>query len=167
MNLISLNLSRLYNFFVILFSRNWRLRVDRLNYYRYWRFSNAYLVIQFKVFNAIWFRIGNISGTDFNKPIVLNLSQINEDEILLEFFAVCQKWTCLIDLKKEASMNSEPFKTKINNVYKATLTIPDSKINLSDINFIRHKHKLHQENFVIQNHSIKTEFPHFNIEEHI
>lgn len=167
MSFVRINLNRLYNFFVILFSSNWRLRVDRLSYYRYWRFSNAYLVIDFKVSNAIWFRLGNANGADFNKPIVLNLYQINDDKILLEFFGVLQKRSCLIDLKKVASLNSETFKTEIINDNEASLTIPVSKIHSSDIYCINHKPQIHQKDFVIKNHNIRTELSHFNIEEHI
>jgi hypothetical protein len=167
MSLVRFHLYRLFNFFIILFRRKRRLSVNGLNYFRYWRFSNAYLVIDFKASNAIWFKIGNLSGTDFNKPIVLDLNKINEEKLLLQFFGVFQKIGYLIYLKKDASLNSKDFKTDIKDVYKASFAIPDSKIHLSDINCIRNKPQLHQEQIMIQNHNIRVKLSHFNIEEHI
>jgi hypothetical protein len=167
MSIVRFNLSRLYNFFIILFRRKKKLSVNSLYYFRYWRFSNAYVVLDFQVSNAIWFRLGNLSGTKFNKPIVLNLNQINEDQLILEFIGLFQKRSCTIDLRKEASLNSGGFRTEIKHIHKVSVSIPDSRVHISDVNCIRYKPHLSQKHIQIQNQNLRIKLFHFNIEEHI
>ncbi len=167
MSIARFNLSRLYNFFIILFRRKKKLSVNSLYYFRYWRFSNSYMVLDFHVSNAIWFRLGNLYGTKFNKPIVLNLNQINEDHLLLEFIGLFQKRSCTIDLRKEASLNSGDFRTEIKHIHKVSVSFPDSRVHVSDVNCIRYRPHLSQKNIQMQNHNLGIKLFQYNIEEHI
>lgn len=100
----------------ILFKRRKKLEKISFDYYRNWYFNNAYLVIDFRFKNMIWFKIGKFKSFDFSKPIILNLENITTDTINFEVFGFFQKQLYEINLNKEAEMNTIAFKTKIDNI---------------------------------------------------
>lgn len=100
----------------ILFKRKTKLEKISFEYYRKWHFDNAYLFVDFKFKNAVWFRIGNYKSNDFSKQIILDLENIHTDTIHFEVFGFFQKQLYEINLNKQAKINTQSFKTKINNL---------------------------------------------------
>lgn len=113
--------------FVIFFKRSRKLKKITLKYYRVWRFNNAYLIIDIKFKNAVWYKIGGIQKTDFNYPLVLNLKNIEADTLQLEVNGFWQQKVFLINLAKEAELNTQYFSTKINKI-KELMIVRQNKL---------------------------------------
>lgn len=125
-----LKVSRL---FCILFKRRKRIEKISFGYYQNWQFENAYLVVDFKFKNAVWFRIGNFKSYDFSKQIVLDLENIHTDTINFEVFGFFQKQVYEISLNKEAQINTQSFKTAIHNINTVELEQQKTKICTPEI----------------------------------
>lgn len=125
-----LKVSRL---FCILFKRRKRIEKITFGYYQNWQFENAYLVVDFKFKNAVWFRIGNFKSYDFSKQIVLDLENIHTDTINFEVFGFFQKRVYEISLNKEAQINTQSFKTVIHNINTVELAQQMTKIRTPEI----------------------------------
>ena len=100
----------------ILFKRRKKLEKISFGYYQKWHFDNAYLFVDFRFKNAVWFRIGKFESCDFSKQIVLDLGNIQTDTVLFEVFGLFQKQVYEINLNKETRINTQPFKTTISNI---------------------------------------------------
>ncbi len=125
-----LKVSRL---FCILFKRRKRIEKITFGYYQNWQFENAYLVVDFKFKNAVWFRIGKFKCCDFSKQLVLDLENIHTDTIYFEVFGFFQKKVYKISLNKEAQINTQSFKTVIHNINTVELAQQMTKISTPEI----------------------------------
>ena len=146
---------------LLLFKPNKKLKNISFNYLRNWHVDNAYLIIDFKFKNAIWFKIGKFKSTDFNHPLALNLQVIHSDVLEFEVYGFLQKQTILIQLSKELKINTEVFKTKILTINNITL-IPNktlvkeskvkTKITMSDLRPRKLSIEINHSNFKIQDY---------------
>ncbi len=123
---------RVVKTFFIFFKRSRRLKKVTLSYYRFWRFSNAYLVIDIKFKNAVWYKIEGIQKTDFSHPLVLNLKHIKADSLQLEVFGLWQKKIFLIKLAKEAELYTQRFSTKINKIKELMIVRQNKLVAIPD-----------------------------------
>ena len=114
--LVKFQLIKVGKLLIIFFKRKKQLKKISFDYYRKWHFDNAYLFVDFKFKNAVWFRIGNYKSNDFSKQIILDLENIHTDTIHFEVFGFFQKQLYEINLNKQAKINTQSFKTKINNL---------------------------------------------------
>ena len=156
-----LKVSRL---FCILFKRRKRIEKITFGYYQNWQFENAYLVVDFKFKNAVWFRIGNFKSYDFSKQIVLDLENIHTDTINFEVFGFFQKQVYEINLNKEAQINTQPFKTKIDNINIVELVqqntrtrIPKIGLHIADPTFVFEKIAVKPQNIQINYQTFKIQ----------
>mgnify|MGYP001317789106 CR=1 FL=1 len=113
--LVKFQLIKFGRLLTILFKRRKNLEKTSFGYYQKWHFDNAYLFVDFKFKNAVWFRIGNYKSHDFSTQIVLDLENIQTGTVLFEVFGFFQKQVYEINLNKEAKINTQSFKIKINN----------------------------------------------------
>ena len=148
----------------ILFRRRRKLEKISFGYYQKWHFDNAFLFVDFKFKNAVWFRIGNYKSYDFSKPIILNLENIQTDTINFEVFGFFQKQVYKIALNKEAQINTQPFKTKIDNInivelvqQKTRTRIPKIGLHIADPTFVFEKIAVKPQNIQINYKPFKTQ----------
>jgi len=120
--------------FTILFKRRRRIEKLYFGYYQKWYFDNAYLFIDFKFKNAVWFKIGKFKSVDFSKQIVLDLENIHTNTIDFEVYGFFQKQVYTINLNKEANIDSQSFKTKIDNINTVELV---DQLTITTIPLIR------------------------------
>lgn len=127
----------------ILFKRKKKLEKISFGYYQKWHFDNAYLFVHFKFRNAVRFRIGNYKSYDFSKEIVLDLENIQTETVLFEVFGFFQKQVYEINLNKVNRINTQPFKTKIDNInivelvqQKTRTRIPKIGLHIADPTFV-------------------------------
>ncbi|MBE7510443.1 MAG: hypothetical protein HS118_09635 [Bacteroidia bacterium] len=118
---------------IILFKRRKKLEKISFGYYQKWHFDNAFLFVDFNFKNAVWFRIGNYKSNDFSKQIVLDLENIHTDTIPFEVFGFFQKQVYEINLNKEAKIETQSFKTKINNLNTFKLSKQNIKAQIPKI----------------------------------
>lgn len=137
---------RIGKLLAILFKKNKRLQKLSFEYYQNWQFENAYLVVDFNFKNAVWFRIGKFKSFDFSKPIILNLENIQSDTIIFEVFGFFQKQVYEINLNIETRINTQPFKTKIDNInivelvqQKSRTRMPKIGLHIADPTFVFEK----------------------------
>lgn len=102
--------------FTILFSRERRLQVFDLSYYRNWHTENSYLVVHILCNNAVYFKIGSYKSFDFKRPIVLNISKFNSHSVFVKIYGFSQTSLCEIKLNREIQINFKPFATNILNL---------------------------------------------------
>ncbi len=159
--------TRFKNILKLIFKRQRKLEILRVEYFKLWRFENSYLVIEFEFKNATWFKIGSLSRTDFKKPVVLNLNKINEEYIVLKVYGLLQKRLVQIDLKREAFLNSLQFKTEVNNVREFSLLPPKIRINSSNFIIEHSKARVRKYGISISTPNIKPTNKKFIIEEHL
>lgn len=150
----------------VLFKRRKSIKKISFEYYKYWQFNNAYLVINFQFKNAIWYKIGNIKSTDFSKPLILNLENIHSDGIDFEIFGFFQKQIYTIHLNKVAELNSEPFKTQTHNL-NLKLTNDKIRFRLSDFEITNGKTVLNFDNIKVETPSFQINYKPFQIQEYI
>ncbi len=151
----------------ILFKRRKKLEKLSLEYYKSWRFDNAYLVIDFKFKSAVWFSIGNIKGTDFTKPIILNLQNIKSDTLNLEVFGFFQRQVYKINLNREAKINTQTFKTKIDNINTVELVEQKTKTTIPIIALQIDKPILSFEKISITHKNVNFNYKPFKIQDYI
>lgn len=159
-----LKVSRL---FCILFKRRKRIKKISFGYYQNWQFENAYLVVDFKFKNAVWFRIGNFKSYDFSKQIVLDLENIHTNTINFEVFGFFQKQVYEISLNKEAQINTQSFKTAIHNIntveleqQKTKICTPEIVLNISNPTFVFEK-------IAVKPQNIQFDYKPFKIQDYI
>ncbi len=164
---IRLQLLKIGRLLTILFKRRKKLEKISFDYYKNWHFDNAYLVVDFKFKNAVWFRIGKFKSFDFSKPIILNLENIQSDTINFEVFGFFQKQVYEIDLNRENQINTQPFKTKIDNIntfelipQKARTQIPKIGLHIADPTFAFEK-------ITIKPQNIQLDYKPFKIQDYI
>lgn len=164
---VKFQLIKVRKLLTILFKRKKKLEKISFEYYRKWHFDNAYLIVDFKFKNAVWFRIGNYKSNDFSKQIVLDLENIHADTIPFEVFGFFQKQVFKINLNKEAKINTQSFKTKINNLNTFKLAKQNIKTQIPKIVFQNNKQilKLHKIQFVSNN--IKINHKPFKTQDYI
>ena len=159
-------LTKIGRWIAILFNRRKKIENISFNYYRNWHFDQAYLVVDFKFKNAIWFRIGNIKGYDFTRPLILNLQSIKANSINLEVFGFLQKQVCEINLNKEAKINSASFKTRITNINTINLLKQNAIIQIPQTGLLMKKPILSFEKISIINKNIKVHYKPFKTQEY-
>lgn len=159
-----LKVSRL---FCILFKRRKRIEKITFGYYQNWQFENAYLVVDFKFKNAVWFRIGNFKSYDFSKQIVLDLENIHTDTINFEVFGFFQKQVYEISLNKEAQINTQPFKTKIKNISIVKLAQQKSKLRISEMTLHISNPTFIFEKIAVKPQNIQFDYKPFKIQDYI
>jgi len=115
--------------FKLLFQRNRKLEVVAFNYFKNWHFYNAYLVIDYEFKNAIWFRVGAMKHSNFDKPIIIDLENIKTNDLTFEVYGFLQKQTLRIDLQKHIHLTSTEFRPVL-------ITSQFQKIVASSINKI-------------------------------
>jgi hypothetical protein len=148
----------------ILFKRRKKLERISFGYYQKWHFNNAYLFLDFRFKNAVWFRIDQFTCYDFSKQLVLDLENIQKDTLNFEVFGFFQKQIYKIHLNKEAQINTPIFKTKIEKInnfellpHKTTsritqigLHIPNITPTVENISVKKQNIKLYQTPFKIE-----------------
>lgn len=151
----------------ILFKRRKKLEKISFGYYQKWHFNNAYLFVDFKFKNAVWFRIGNYKSYDFSKQIVLNLENIQTETVLFEVFGFFQKQVYEINLNKETRINTQPFKTKVDNInnvefvqQKTRTRIPKIGLHIADPTFVFEK-------IAVKPQNIQINYKPFKIQDYI
>lgn len=161
---VKLQLLKLGRLLTILFKRKKKLEKISFDYYKKWHFDNAYLFIEFKFKNAVWFRIGKFKGYDFSKQIVLDLENIQTKILPFEVYGFFQKQVFEINLNKETRVNTQPFKTTINNIntivlaeQKTITTIPKIGLTANNVNFIFETISVNQQDIQIDYKPFKIE----------
>ena len=161
---IRLQLLKIGRLLTILFKRRKKLEKISFDYYKNWHFDNAYLVVDFKFKNAVWFRIGKFKSFDFSKPIILNLENIQSDTINFEVFGFFQKQVYEIDLNRENQINTQPFKTKIDNIntvelaqQKTRTRIPKIGLHIANPTFVFEKIAVKPQNIQINYQTFKSQ----------
>lgn len=156
-----LKVSRL---FCILFKRSKQIEKISFDYYKNWHFDNAYLVVDFKFKNAVWYKVGEFKSFDFSKPIILNLENIQSDTINFEVFGFFQKQVYEINLNRETRINTQPFKTKIDNInivelvqQKTRTRIPKIGLHIADPTFVFEKIAVKPQNIQINYQTFKIQ----------
>ena len=156
--------SRLFSIF---FKRRKKIEKISFGYYHKWHFDNAYLFVDFKFKNAVWFKIGKFKSYDFSKQIVLDLENIQTETVLFEVFGFFQKQVYEINLNKETRINTQPFKTKIDNINTVELVqqitrtrIPKIGLHIADRTFVFEKIAVKQQN-------IQLDYKPFKIQDYI
>lgn len=151
----------------ILFKRRKKLEKVSFDYYKNWRFDNAYLVIEFKFKNAVWFKIGKFKSFDFSKPIILNLGNITTDTIHFEVFGFFQKQVYVINLNKEAQINTQSFKTKIDNINIVELVQQKTRTRISKIGLHIADPTFVFEKIAVKPQNIQINYKPFKIQDYI
>lgn len=148
----------------LLFKRNRNLEKVSFGYYQKWHFDNAYLFVEFKFKNAVWFRIGNYKCYDFSKQIVIDLENIQTEIVLFEVFGFFQKQVYEINLNKEVKINTQPFKTKIDNInivelvqQKTTTRLPKIGLHIADPTLVVEKIAVKPQNIQINYQTFKIQ----------
>ena len=111
--------------FALLFKRRNKLEKISFGYYQKWQFDNAYLFLDFKFKNAVWFRIGKFSSYNFSKQVILDLENIHSDKINFEVFGFFQRQVFDIKINKNVQFNTQSFKTQFDNM---GIILPQKKI---------------------------------------
>jgi len=104
-----------------------------IDYYKNWHFDNAYLIVDLKFENAVWYRIQKMRSTDFTKPIILNLQNVKTGTIKLEVFGFFQKQTFLIELNRENQRLNIPQIEPLSQI--KTISIHQFEPKLENIGF--------------------------------
>lgn len=148
----------------ILFKRRKKLEKISFEYYKMWQFGNAYLFVDFKFKNAVWFKIGNYKSYDFSKQIVLDLENIQTETVHFEVFGLFQKLVYEINLNVDARINTQPFKTRIDNINIIKLVkqntrtrIPKPGLHIANPTFAFEKIAVKPQNIQITNKSLKIQ----------
>lgn len=114
-NFLRFQLLKLRNGIVVLCKRNRELEKIGFDYYKEWHFDSAYLVVEFQFRNAVWFQIGNFRSARFDKRIVLNIRNIGSETIPFEVFGLFRKQIFQIQLKRELTLETGTFTTRITD----------------------------------------------------
>jgi hypothetical protein len=164
---IRLQLLKIGRLLTILFKRRKKLEKISFGYYQKWHFDNAYLFVDFKFKNAVWFRIGNYKSYDFSKQIVLDLESTQTETVLFEVFGFFQKQVYEINLNKESRINTQPFKTKIDNIntvelaqQKTRTRIPKIGLHIADPTFVFEK-------IAVNTYNLQLDYKPFKIQDYI
>lgn len=151
----------------ILFKRRKKLEKISFEYYQKWHFDNAYLFVHFKFKNAVWFRIGNYKSYNFSKQIVIDLENIQTETVHFEVFGLFQKLVYEINLNKKTRINTQPFKTKIDNIniielvqQKTRTKIPKIELHIADPTFVFEK-------IAVKPQNIQINYKPFKIQDYI
>jgi hypothetical protein len=152
------------NLLTILFKRRRKLEKISFDYYMNWHFDNAYLVVDFKFKNAVGYKVGEFKSFDFSKPIILNLENIQSVTINFEVFGFFQKQVYVINLNRDTRINTQPFKTKIDNInmvklvqQKTRIRIPKIGLHIADPTFVFEKIAVKTQNIQINYQTFKTQ----------
>lgn len=110
-------------FFIILFRRKKTIEEIYLNYETKHLFDNSYLVINYRFRNAIYFRFANHKTLE--KQIkIFNIKNF-DNEFVLIVYGFFQKKVYKMQFDPQFSLNSNSFKTTIDNL---SLKLGENKI---------------------------------------
>lgn len=144
----------------ILFKKRKKLEIITLEYYRMWHFDNAYLLIDFKFNNAVWFSIEKHKCYDLSKQIALNLKNIQTETATLEVFGFFQKLVYKIHLNKETSINTQSFRPYFERIHvfesiihESINIIPKLGLHIANPSFVSNKIVMRSNNISI-NHKL-------------
>jgi hypothetical protein len=158
---------RIRKWVAILFKKNRQLERVSFDYYKNWHSECSFLVVDFKFRNAIYFKVGGAKSFDFSIPLILNLQNINTNKIKIEVYGFLQKEILFIELNKEIRLNTNSFKTTIENLRLVELTRQKIKRTKDNIWFANEKPKVDVQCFSVNLNNIKINFSKFKIQEYI
>lgn len=99
---------------LLLLKKNRNLQLEEINYFKNWQFSNAYLLIDIRCENAIWYEIQKMKFIADNKLILLDLNNIQQKEICIIIYGFNNKKTVILPLQHSLYLDNSSFQTKIN-----------------------------------------------------
>ena len=164
---IKLQFTKLGRRFRIVFKRRTRLEILSLDYYKNWHFDNAYLVIDFKFNNAVWFKIDNNIGIDFKKPFILNLQNIKSNTINFEVYGLFQKKVFKIKLNKDAQINTGLLKTRIMSINTIEISPPKTRVGLPGFGLVVKEPSFNLGKITVIEKTIEVKHTHFKTQEHL
>lgn len=149
------------------FKKSKKLEKLSIDYYKNWRFENSFLLIDFKFKNGIWYKINEIKGFDFSKPVILDLSKITSDSLNLEVFGFFQKQVYKIDLIKEAEIQTENFKTSLSDFSSIKLIQKSLQPKIPKIELNYHNPIIQFDRILVKNNEVKISFKQFKKENYL
>jgi hypothetical protein len=155
--------------FRILFRRDKQLTPLNFNYSKKYQFDQSLVVIQYQFENVLWYHFKGIKRATEPGVIVLNLSKITKFPIEFVIRGLFRKKLFLIDVTPEATMQTNTFRTKINQprdlkycsstialcIEPIHSVIPKIKVSYSPI-------KVKHSPISMKNDNLHFEYPSFN-----
>lgn len=146
-------------FYKLIFTKNRKLELVKLNYSNKHNFEKSILVIEYEFKNAIWFNLKHIKTTTYQKPILINIDKITGNELTLNVFGYFQKKQFVIFSKIDNKLITNSFKTKFSNLDNDLNFAPNLDLKICKPVINNHKIKVVNQILKINNTNFnQTEF---------
>lgn len=120
----------------ILFKKNRKLKKLSFDYFENWQFNNAYLVVDFKFENAIWYRVGQFKSIVSNNPIVLDLSNVRSNKVEIIVYGLFQTQVLTVDIKKRGQVDIESLTINLPKLTSLSIDLVKLKREVNEANKI-------------------------------
>ena len=105
-----------FRFLLLFFFKDRQIEIISQNYFRRWLFDGAFISIDLELHNAIWLRVNGIKSHKVNRPILVDLQNLNGEFIEIEVFGFSESKLIKIKIEELHSLTSDSFKVNIQNI---------------------------------------------------
>ena len=119
-----------WKFFLLLVVKKRHLEIISQNYFRRWLFDRAFISIDLELQNAIWIRVNGFKSHKINRPILVDLQNLNGEFIEIEVFGFSESKLIKIKIEELHSLASDSFKVNIQNISGIVLAAMHSTLKM-------------------------------------
>ena len=105
-----------FRFLLLFFLKDRQIEIISQNYFRAWLFDRAYLSVDLKLRNVIWLSVNGFKSHKVNRPILVDLQNLNREFIEIEVFGFSESKLIKIKIEELHSLTSDSFKVNIQNL---------------------------------------------------